>query len=95
MRTEEEVIVVIDRNKGQLQALYDRERRKSPGLKGKIVFEISVAPEGSVTNVRIVSSELDHPVLERRLMARIGSLVFKAGKVETVTVTFPIEFLPS
>lgn len=95
VRTEEEVIVVIDRNKGQLQSLYDRERRKKPGLKGKIIFEVSIAPSGTVTKVRIISSELNDPSLEQRLIARIKSLTFEAKSVEPVTVTFPIEFLPS
>lgn len=95
VRSEEEVIVVIDRNKGQLQALYDRERRKKPGLKGKIIFEVSIAPSGTVTKVRIISSELNDAALEQRLIARIKSLSFEAKEVEPVTVTFPIEFLPS
>lgn len=95
VRTEEEVIVVIDRNKGQLQALYDRERRKKPGLKGRIVFEVTISPAGAVTKVRILSSELNEKSLEQRLVARIKALVFEAKAVESVTVTFPIEFLPS
>ncbi len=95
VRSEEEVTIVFDQNKGRLQSIYNRERRKTPGLQGKIVFEITVLPEGIVTNVKILKSELDHPALERRLIARIKMFKFGAKDVEPVTVTFPIEFLPS
>ncbi|WNO08056.1 AgmX/PglI C-terminal domain-containing protein [Teredinibacter sp. KSP-S5-2] len=95
VRSEEEVTIVFDQNKGRLQSIYNRERRTKPGLKGKIVFEITVAPSGNVTSVRVVSSELNDPALERRLIARIKTFVFGSKDVEPVTVTFPIEFLPS
>lgn len=95
VRSEEEVTIVFDENKGQLYSIYNRERRKKPGLKGKIVLEITIAPDGSVTAVKIASSELNDPALERRLVARVKRFKFDAKEVETVTVTFPIEFLPS
>lgn len=95
VRSEEEVTIVFDRNKGKLYQIYNRERRKKPGLKGKIVLEITIAPDGSVTKVKIASSELNDPDLERRLIARVKQFNFGAKSVEPVTVTFPIEFLPS
>lgn len=94
VRSEEEVSIVFDQNKGQLHSLYSRERRKHPGLKGKLVLEITIAPDGTVTAVKIVSSELNNPSLERRLVARVRQFRFEAKSVEPVTVTFPIEFLP-
>lgn len=95
VRTEEEVTIVFDQNKGQLFSIYNRERRKKPGLKGKIVLEITIAADGKVTNVSIASSELNDPALERRLVARVKLFKFEPKDVEPVTVTFPIEFLPS
>lgn len=95
LRAEEDITIVFDQNKSKLYSIYNRERRKNPGLKGKIVLEITIAPSGKVTAVRIVSSELNHPALERRIVSRIKQFNFGASKVETITVTYPIEFLPS
>lgn len=95
VRSEEEVIIVLDQNKGRLQSIYNRERRKKPGLQGRVVFEITVSPGGSVTSVRIVKSELNDPTFENRLLTRVKMIKFQAKEVEPVTVTFPIEFLPS
>ena len=94
VRSEEEVTIVFDQHKGQLYSIYNRERRKKPGLKGKLVLEITIAPNGSVVSVKIKSSELNDPALERRLVARIKQFKFEAKDVEQVTVTFPVEFLP-
>lgn len=95
VRSEEEVTIVFDQHKGTLYSIYNRERRKKPGLKGKIVLELTISPAGAVTNVRIISSELNDPTLESRLVSRVKLFKFDAKEVEPVTVTFPIEFLPS
>ncbi len=94
-RAEEDITVVFDQNKSKLYSVYNRERRKNPGLKGKIVLEITIAPNGKVTNVKILSSQLNNPALERRLIARIKQFNFGVSSGEPVTVTYPIEFLPS
>ncbi len=95
VRAEEDITIVFDQNKSKLYSIYSRARRKNPGLKGKIVLSITISPAGSVTKVKIISSELKDPKLERRLLARIKLFKFGAKKVEPVTVTYPIEFLPS
>lgn len=95
VRSEEDVIFVMDQNKSKLHSIYRRARRSHPGLKGKIVLEITIAPSGKVTKVRIKSSELNDPKLESRLVARIKRFNFGSNSVEEVTVLFPIEFLPS
>lgn len=95
VRSEEDVIFVMDQNKSKLHSIYRRARRVNPGLKGKIVLEITIAPSGKVLNVRIKSSELHDAKLESRLVARIKRFDFGSHSVEKVTVVFPIEFLPS
>lgn len=95
VRSEEDVIYVMDKNKSKLHSIYRRARRGHPGLKGKIVLEITIAPSGKVVKVRIKSSQLNDAKLESRLIARVKGFDFGSGSVEEVTVLFPIEFLPS
>ena len=94
-RSEEEVTIVMDKNKGSIYAVYNRELRRNPGLQGRVVLEITIAPSGRVTKVKVVSSELQDKKLERKLVARIKLFKFGAKKVDTVTVTYPLEFFPS
>lgn len=95
IRAEEDITIVFDQNKSKLYSIYNRARRQNPNLKGKIVLSITIAPAGNVISVKIVSSQLGDSKLERRLLSRIKQFKFGAKKVKQVTVTYPIEFLPS
>jgi protein TonB len=94
-RSEEEIALVFDRNKGAIYALYTRALRDNPDLQGKVVLELTIAADGSVQRCAIVSSELKDPELERKLVARVKSFRFDAKDVGTITVTKPIDFFPA
>jgi protein TonB len=93
-RTFEEVSLIFDKNKGSIYSLYNRELRKNPDIEGKVLFELKISPSGQVISIRIISSELNSPKFEKKLMARIKLFNFGAKSVDTLTVTYPIDFLP-
>ena len=93
-RSEEEITRVFDRNKGAIDSMYQRALREKPDLQGKVVFEVTIAPDGSVASCQILSSELNDPELERKLIARIKSFRFEERDVGTITVTKPLDFFP-
>ncbi len=94
-RAREEVEIVFDRNKGALYALYGRALRDQPELAGKLVLEFTIAPSGEITMCRVVSSELKDPELEKKIVARVRLIRFKAADVEALTVSKPIDFFPA
>jgi len=94
-RSREEVELTFDRNKGAIYALYSRALRDNPDLKGKVVLEITIAATGEVLNCTVVSSELNNPDLERKLIARVKLFRFEAREVESITLTKPIDFFPA
>lgn len=94
-RTDEEIQIVFDRNKSALYRLYNRELRKDPTLQGKIVLKLTIAPSGRVTMCVVKSSSLKAPVLERKIAQRVKLFNFGKKDVAAVTITYPIDFLPS
>jgi TonB family protein len=94
-RSREEIEIVFDRNKSAIYALYSRALREQPELQGKVVVQLTISPSGEVTDCRIVSTELNDPELERKLVARIRMFRFEDKDVEAVTTTKPIEFFPA
>jgi TonB family protein len=94
-RSEEEIALVFDRNKGAIYALYGRALRDTPDLQGKLVLEFTISPAGEVTECHVVSSELKDPDLERKIVARVKLFRFEAKDVASITTTKPIEFVPS
>ncbi len=94
-RSQEEIERVFQRNKGGIFALYNRALRKDPSLQGKVVLELTILPSGKVSKCRIISSELNAKRFERRLVLKVKTFRFEKKNVATVTVTYPIDFLPS
>lgn len=94
-RSREEIELVFDRNKGAIFALYNRALRIDPTLEGKLVLRLTIAPTGQVTFCEVVSSELNDPDLEAKLVARIKLFRFEAKDVEPITTTKPIDFFPA
>jgi TonB family protein len=94
-RTREEIQLVFDQNKGAVYALYNRALRKDPSLRGKVVLELTITPSGKVSHCKILSSELNNPQLERKLISRIKLFKFPSKDVENAVVSYPIDFLPS
>ncbi len=94
-RSVDEVALVFDRNKGAIYALYTRALRDNPAMQGKVVVELAIAPSGEITSVRVVSSELNDPEFEAKLLARIRLFKFEAKDVAPLTTTKPIDFFPA
>jgi TonB family protein len=94
-RSREEIELIFDRNKGAIYSLYSRALRDQPELQGKMVLEFTISPSGEVTMCRVVSSELNDPELEKKIVARVRLFKFEAKDVETITTTKPIDFFPA
>jgi TonB family protein len=94
-RSIEEIQIVFDRNKGAIYSLYNRALRENPSLKGKLLLRLTIAPNGKVTGISLLSSELGVPELEQKLIQRVKMFDFGAKEVEAVTLSYPIDFLPA
>jgi len=93
-RSQEEIELVFDKNKGAIYALYSRALRERADLQGKIVLQVTISPAGEVTDCTMLSSELNDPDLEHKIVARVKLFRFEAKDVETITAKKTIEFFP-
>ena len=85
---------VMDRNKQDVYAIFNRYYRRDTLLEGKIVFELTIAPSGNVNSIRTISSELSNTNLVDELSKLIATFKFGAGDVKEFVAVFPIDFLP-
>ena len=95
-RTDEEIQIVFDRYKAALYRIYNRELRKDPTLRGKILLKISIETSGAVSLCKVESTDLESPELVAKIVARIKRFNFgpKEG-VTKITILYPIDFLPA
>lgn len=95
IRSEASIRQIFDQHKGAVDALYRRALRHNPSLQGRVTVEVVIEPTGTISQCRIVSSDLGDDKLEARLMSRIRLINFGANQVGQQTVQYAFEFVPS
>ncbi|MBE0486578.1 AgmX/PglI C-terminal domain-containing protein [Marinobacter sp.] len=93
-RDMEQIRRVFEQHKGAIYALYNRALRSNPALQGKFVFHIVIEPDGSISSIRMVDSDLSDQNLEVRLLARIQMIAFGPEDVAATPVNYKFDFMP-
>nr|NIS40120.1 AgmX/PglI C-terminal domain-containing protein [Desulfuromonadales bacterium] len=93
-RSDQDIRRVMDKNKGAIFAIYNRALRRDPTLQGKFVFEMLIEPDGSVSEVKLVSSDLNNDDLESKILNRIRLIRFPQQNVIKTRVNYSFDFLP-
>ena len=88
--------LVFDRNKGAIYALYSRALREDPRSAGQAGAGVHHRAVGRGHRLRVVSSELKDPELERKIVARVKLFRFPRPRTwRRSPTTKPIEFFPA
>ncbi len=93
-RTGGDIARIFDRFNGALQALYQRALRDNPALQGSVTLKLSIAADGTVTDCSVVSSQLNDPELEQKIVVRVKLFHFDPVSGGSWTGNHTINFLP-
>lgn len=85
---------VVEKYKGGLVYLYNKELRSNPILKGTVTVEFSIDENGKVIETRVVNSSMGHAKLEKALSRRIKRWKFPKLFDGVIVVTYPFVFFP-
>ncbi len=85
----------VERAKGSLFALYNKALRRNPNLAGRFVFSFQVAASGKISQVKLITSDLNNKKLERALLDKIGAIEFEKEDVDSGSFEYTFDFLPS
>ncbi|MAS24803.1 MAG: hypothetical protein CMI03_09825 [Oceanospirillaceae bacterium] len=94
-RDMESIRRTIENAKGSVYAMYAKALRDHPDLNGKFVFELVVEPDGSVTRLKLIKSDLNMPDLEKQMLGRIQAINFGAESVAPTRVQYTFVMIPS
>lgn len=95
-RTDEEIQIVFDRYKATLYRIYNKELRKNPTLRGKMLMRIVIAPSGEVSSCKVESTDLASPELVTMIVDRVKRFNFgPKDDVPPTEILYPIDFLPA
>lgn len=92
-RTMESIRYTLERNRGNIFALYHKALIDNPNLSGKYTFELRIEPDGRISNLTLVSSELNNQRLNDAILERIRPIVFKAEDVSPARLNYTFHFI--
>lgn len=93
-RSDQAIRQKMEEAKGRIFSIYNRALRQNPTLQGSVMFKLVIEPDGSVSDAKVVSSELNDDDLERKLLAAIRFINFGAADVLQTTLDYSFDFLP-
>jgi TonB family protein len=70
-RDRDAVAAIVAKHTSAIQFCYQRELKRSPNLKGKVVVRFVIAPQGTIESVTILASTLGNPTVENCIAERI------------------------
>jgi len=94
-RYEEEIDLVVEGLRSTYRLLYSRAQRKDPFLEGSLVLSITIASEGHVSDVQVVSNSLSDDSFVSKLVARMKLTHFGESKAPAIQKTLTFDFIPS
>ncbi|MGQ9427007.1 AgmX/PglI C-terminal domain-containing protein [Gilvimarinus sp. F26214L] len=81
--------------KSSVYSLYLQALNDNPDLAGKFIFRLVIEPDGSISELELVSSELGQRSLENTILERIKRINFGEKEVSPTAVEYAFSFLPS
>lgn len=94
-RSDESIRREMDKNRGRIFTLYNRALRKNPALQGRFVFEMVIAPSGTVVDITLISSQLGDEILNRKILSRVKLISFGDRDVSETVVNYSFDFFPA
>ncbi len=95
IRSIESIRQVLEAGKSRAFMHYQRALRDNGDLSGVLVFELVIQADGSISDLKLVSSEFNAPALEKKILATIKKLQFGAEDVSPRKLKYKFNFLPN
>lgn len=90
----DQIIAVINRNKGQIIYCYEKGLQAQPTIGGRVAVSFVIGPAGRITQANVAESSLGSRLVEGCMLARMKTWQFPrpVGKVN-VDVLYPFELM--
>jgi TonB family protein len=91
-RGEEQLRSVILANRGRIEYVYNKYLRTNPTLAGKLLLEITIEPDGTVSDVRVLENTLGDIAFVNEILGIVRRWRFPPIAKGVVVVTYPMIF---
>ncbi|MEK2688727.1 AgmX/PglI C-terminal domain-containing protein [Bdellovibrio sp. GT3] len=90
----DQIIAVINRNKGQILYCYEKGLQAQPAIGGRVAVDFVIGPNGRISTARVSQTSLNSRLVEDCMIAKMKNWQFPkpVGKVN-VDVNYPFELM--
>lgn len=90
----DQIIAVINRNKGQIIYCYEKGLQAQPSIGGRVAVSFVIGPTGRITTAKVAESSLGSRLVENCMLGRMKTWQFPqpVGRVN-VDVLYPFELM--
>jgi outer membrane biosynthesis protein TonB len=92
--SEDDVVGVVRKKKGQVRSCYEKELKGNPDLSGLVQVAWTVTASGGVSNVQILANSTGNHDMEGCIERTIGGWNFPASRGSGVDIEYPFRFVP-
>ena len=91
-RSKAEIMQVMNARMFGLRNIYNRYLKEKPGFSGKVTLKFTIAPEGDIVDISIVSSTTGYSDFDNTVKNMVSTWKWKAIKSGNTTATIPFTF---
>lgn len=91
----EKLAAYVRARKGAIQQCYEKELKRNPSLKGKVVVRFSITPAGRTSDIDIEENTLGNEAVASCIKTTIRGWVFPFKPESEVPVAYPFVFAPA
>lgn len=92
--SEDDVVSVVRKKKGQVRSCYEKQLKGNPDLSGLVQVAWTVTSAGGVSNVQILANSTGNHDMEGCIERTIGGWNFPASRGSGVDIEYPFRFVP-
>ncbi|MFO0600961.1 MAG: AgmX/PglI C-terminal domain-containing protein [Myxococcaceae bacterium] len=91
----EKLAAYVRARKGAIQQCYEKELKRNPSLKGKVVVRFSITPSGRTSDIDVEENTLGNEAVASCIKTTIRGWVFPFKPESEVPVAYPFVFAPA
>jgi outer membrane biosynthesis protein TonB len=91
----EKLAAYVRSRKGAIQQCYEKELKRNPSLKGKVVVRFSITPAGRTSDIDIEENTLGNEAVGSCIKTTIRGWIFPFKPESEVPVAYPFVFAPA
>jgi TonB family protein len=92
-RSKNEIMDTMNVHMPDLKSIYRNYFKEKPGFGGKVILKFSIAPEGNIDSIKIVSTTTDYPEFDKAVKEMVATWKWEPKCYSTnTTPTIPFNF---